>query len=349
MRRSLSWLSLLTCLLAVPAYAQQVQYLFFKYEGNHTISQYRINRVTDARADKGNLGRLRTPQGHVDLTIRPNLETALDLFLKTAVKQPGTGSLIDIQVTKLAITGSKDERRQQVNMETGIAFYKDGAMLTEYSGTAGFQASAADNELVGQKLAATILEAVKRFDSWWQKEKNETRVDNSTRFEVVLEKNPQDERLLGYEYANKLTWPDFRGAVPAGASEMALTASGLKLRFDNKTTEGNSIIRIVVTPFFNPEQSWVRTGADNNVLIHERVHYQVTLVETCKLVQALRQQQFNAKNLQPIAQKLYETTMNAIRTRQIAYDEETNHGIEREPQNRWTRMLATEMADCGCY
>lgn len=338
---------LLGCSLAT--YGQEKRLIQLPVHARMPIHHYQIVHVQDERDDAKEIGRITTPGGVAALVIPTGASAGIQAYLNARLRSSDDATRIAFHITTLRISGSVNDRIQDVEIATGFAFYKDGQRLVAYTGLATFQKSPDDRQAIAEGLARAIDSACLRFDKWWEKEQNKPRLDGATQYEVVLQDNGGGEGLYGYSMADKLTWADFRGVPPRDVQEVAMTSSGMKLNFATVAERGRTIVRMLVTPYFNPAESWVKEGASAAVLEHEKTHYKITLIHACRLVQALRNEALDAKSARSRPKVLFEQAMEEARNRQIAYDEETAHGIVPEAQRRWQEAVAKEFRDCGCF
>ena len=148
----------------------------------------------------------------------------------------------------------------------------------------------------------------------------------------------------------KLTWGDFKGEQNIESNAVAVTASGIT--FSYKVRKANSKI-IDFTPsveaHFYPEKSWVKLEqADDYILAHEQLHFDITELHVRKLkkqISALKVTQ----NLGSILDKLHQNINKELFVMQNLYDSESNNSINKEVQNRWEVFIAKELKIYEAY
>lgn len=165
----------------------------------------------------------------------------------------------------------------------------------------------------------------------------------------------------------RLVWEDFRGPVPAGATDERVAATAASLSWSNeysiawsRDTCSFSIARIDSAALFHPETSWVRPGHRTpDVLEHEQGHFDIAQIfhhqfelETARLVGASREcrgrnqraaSRFAEREVGELIGTIYDEVWRQYRAEQEAYDHETRHGIDAAAQAAWTREIAARL------
>ena len=158
-----------------------------------------------------------------------------------------------------------------------------------------------------------------------------------------------EDTLLWHENL-KLTWDDFKGEQNVESNAVAVTASGIT--FSYKVRKANSKI-IDFTPsveaHFYPQKSWVKLElADDYILAHEQLHFDITELHVRKLkkqISALKVTQ----NLGSILDKLHRNINNELSKMQNQYDSESINSINKEVQNKWEAFIAKELKIYEAY
>ena len=111
----------------------------------------------------------------------------------------------------------------------------------------------------------------------------------------------------------KLTWGDFKGDQKVESNAVAVTASGIT--FSYKVRKANSRI-IDFTPsveaHFYPEKSWVKIElADNYILAHEQLHFDITELHVRKLKKQISLLKVT-QNLGTVLDRLHQNINNEL-------------------------------------
>lgn len=145
----------------------------------------------------------------------------------------------------------------------------------------------------------------------------------------------------------KLTWDDFRGAIPHNAEEQTAAATYCGIGFEtNSISSTNTNLKIRVYNTFYINNSWARPEEMNeDVLAHEQGHFDLCELYTRKLRERMSNLKVNANTMKPTLRKIYEELQAEYRARQEAYEDETSHGVNLPQQKRWQRLVDAELAE----
>lgn len=142
----------------------------------------------------------------------------------------------------------------------------------------------------------------------------------------------------------KLTWNDFKGEQHVESNAVAVTASGIT--FSYKVRKANS--RIVdftpsVEAHFYPDKSWVKLEqADDYILAHEQLHFDITELHVRKLKKQISTLKIT-QNLGSILDKLHQNIKKELSVMQNKYDSESNNSINKEAQLKWEKFIDREL------
>jgi hypothetical protein len=157
------------------------------------------------------------------------------------------------------------------------------------------------------------------------------KVDNVKSYETKFE----------WSSTRKLTWDDFKGTPKPGQDTniAATTSCRLGLRAD---PEAN----VLVTNEFICYQSSVRPAQKKlSLLIHEQLHFDLCEIYARKL----RKELATVQNATAISANAFMKMHTLYKERQDLYDEETNHGLNQEPQALWEHNIKAELAALAAY
>lgn len=159
-----------------------------------------------------------------------------------------------------------------------------------------------------------------------------------------------NEPALSWNESYKLSWSDFKAKPNKRVSAAAVTASGITFGFSIKQTDDRVIsFQTEVNAHFYPEKSWVKPElADNHVLGHEQLHFNITELHARKF----RQQISELKTSQSIKnelRQLHKSINKDLEKMQNTYDAETNYSIYAEEQAKWGLFIAQELQKLSKY
>jgi hypothetical protein len=149
-----------------------------------------------------------------------------------------------------------------------------------------------------------------------------------------------DERYITWSSTVPLTWGDFQGRPHLHSSVGAVTMSGISLKYEG--TEGALVATVKAT--FDREESWVnRKAADDYVLKHEQLHFDITELYARKLRAALKQINPGVPKPEKVVERLFDRYSGESRTYQDLYDKETDHSRNVKQQAVWEERINREL------
>jgi len=138
---------------------------------------------------------------------------------------------------------------------------------------------------------------------------------------------------IRWQETRKLTFADFKGAVPAFSSWAATTQS--TINFSYSETNGK-LSNVIVYASFTPEKSWMRKRIPE-VLAHEQIHFDITEVFARKFYhEVMNETSFSKEKLRD----LFKSENAACEELQQQYDDETEHGTKEEMQEKWKETVS---------
>ena len=160
-----------------------------------------------------------------------------------------------------------------------------------------------------------------------------------------------------------LTWGDFLGVVDpnAPAERVAITAASIRWGYEYRIERNSGDCAYRITSVhseatFGRRDSWVRPEHRNAaVLIHEQGHFDLTQIfermfneraaeligvrNSCEGSTFEEASKFAERRAAALVQTVFDSIWQGLATAQAAYDGQTRHGIETEPQTLWTNRI----------
>lgn len=154
----------------------------------------------------------------------------------------------------------------------------------------------------------------------------------------------QDSPTLSWNHNYRLEWSDFTGKPTQQSNVVAVTASGISFSFSTKTTETRLIdYNFTVKADFYPEQSWcLKERINNNILNHERLHFDITELFARKFRQRIKNTIFTM-NISSEMERLHDAINAELEAMQNAYDVETSHSQHVDKQNEWQAKIILQL------
>lgn len=154
----------------------------------------------------------------------------------------------------------------------------------------------------------------------------------------------KDTPVISWTELYKLSWNDFQGNPDNKIRAAAITASGITFGYSIKQANGNVIdFTTKVEAHFYPEESWYKPNlADNHILGHEQLHYDITELYARKFRKEI--ESLNPNNdIRKILNKLHNKINKELDEMQNLYDSETNYSIDIDNQLRWQLYISKKL------
>ena len=147
---------------------------------------------------------------------------------------------------------------------------------------------------------------------------------------------------IRWQETRKLTFADFKGAVPDYSSWAATTQSNINFSY---AEVNGKLSNVVVYASFTPEKSWMRKRLPE-VLSHEQVHFDITELFARKFYhEVMSGVSFSKEKLRD----LFKSENSACDKFQQQYDDETEHGTKEEMQAKWKEKVSTMLQSSEPY
>ncbi|MFK2819835.1 DUF922 domain-containing protein [Flavobacteriaceae sp. LMIT009] len=154
----------------------------------------------------------------------------------------------------------------------------------------------------------------------------------------------QDEPKISWDLSYRLDWSDFRGTPRPQNNAVAVTASGITFAYSTKKTDTRLIdYRVEISADFYPEKSWcVRDRVNNNILNHERLHFDITELFARKFRKRVAETRFDL-GINKQIEFIHEEINKELEEMQNKYDAETDHSQIIEKQQEWQTYIVEEL------
>jgi len=185
-----------------------------------------------------------------------------------------------------------------------------------------------------KKLGMLLLAALLHFVSFSQEIKE---------LEVVLNPSLIDNGEMPYS-DKPITWNEFRGAPDNSCGYIAMTYSGIKIKYSYKTRRGVASARVEFCPYMDLSRSWFKKAhCGDSTLEHEQRHFDITAIVTRQFTDALKKHNFVLATFPEELKKLHQEYLQKLALMQQQYDGETSHGTISEKQASWDKKIADEV------
>ena len=332
------------------ANAQDVKTILLKQQHvSFAPKGYYISDVADDRPDNS-IGTLNEGGSSKRLVLQNGAGVSIKSFIERNVSQDKGTQPIVLHISKIDIAARKTGATSQVEGSTTFAFYAAGKRVAEYSGKGRGQVDADPADFIESFIRKAVENDLKEFDNWWAQHRGEIATADAVKVNVTIGRTTDKPNMIVYSLHRPLSIADFEGPAEGQIQEMAATYSGIGMGYTSQTQNGQVVLNVTVTPYFDRSGSWFKEeGKNARVLAHEQAHFDITGIKACELAEAIRNASFTQENYEKLMTELQKQNNKDANEEEALYDSETNHGIIEDKQIEWQNRLKQKVREIGCY
>lgn len=155
------------------------------------------------------------------------------------------------------------------------------------------------------------------------------------------EKNTKQSPFIEWSENVKLDWEDFKGEQDPEERHIAYTEYALKLRYSTDALLNNFVFKVNCN--FDRQSSWKKKGVTENLLQHEKGHFDIAEIHARLLRKQLSEiKKFDMTMRQKINIMKNQSLINCD-AQQKQYDKETEHSKNIEKQKLWEIEIKKEL------
>lgn len=156
------------------------------------------------------------------------------------------------------------------------------------------------------------------------------------------------EMEIEWSEDRKLEWADFKG-IPDVSSKYSAETSA-KIKYHTNYVSIISRPKIFTSAVFYCYESWEMPSQATSLLLrHEQGHFDLCEVYRRKLEKDFVESKLSFKNFSTRINELLNKYNTLYEEIQKQYDEATNHGLNGNKQEEWTKSIAKELSDLEKY
>ncbi|MCD6013284.1 MAG: hypothetical protein K0Q79_3146 [Flavipsychrobacter sp.] len=340
-------LLMLTCLVTFTAIGQGIKTVALKQERiAFAPVNYYIANVTDDRKDKNSIGKISKDV----LNLQGGASAAIKNFIDKGVIQNTSRQAISIHITQLDFNIKKQSYSWKTDAEVTLAFYVNDQKLIELNSKGQKEADGDPLEYVDEFIKKAIESDLKRFDTWWAQNRGKIPTMPTVEVTVNIGRTINKPNTIVYSTARPLSVADFEATPQEGGLEQAATLSGSGFQTAADVRNGQVVVNVTITPYFDRAGSWFKKGGHTQaVLAHEQAHFDITALTTCELANRIRNTTFQKTTYEQKLDEMLKESREEGRKEQARFDQETEHGTLRDKELEWEKSVRDKIATCGCY
>lgn len=317
----------------------------------YTPKEFYIINVSDDRDNTTSIGNLRdTHDKPYSINLEGGAAAAIAQYLAHNLNQDKSQQAIALHIGELHIEQKPNGMQQQISLSFGVAFYSNDTRLIEYTGTVTAHTSGNASNYAEQMIRQALEKSIKDFDSWWKKSKaNYTTGSLQITPQVIVSTATADNDIIVFS-KKPLDWSNFTGKPDNASPADAATYSGFLISLSSENKGNTANVTVTITPVFYKSRSWYKPGGKNAyALAHEQLHFNISGILACELAAEIRSRTFSYKTIRNDIEALHKKYTDMQYQLQQAYDEETEHGMKYDEQEKWQKKITERLAKTACY
>ncbi len=322
-------------------------------------TQFYVADVTDKRAVREPFARLVT-----DPTTRRTETTDLDGGLTTAIRQfyrqgfrqnqslrPVTVQIDDCQVIESVNGRGQITGKFTLAVTFGWTRDHEFIKLTTYQTGATYTRPPGEPTVLSQSLRRGLIDGIVNFNRWINSQVGSNlllaqslRVDFSDAYHPTEASND----TVFYSPNRPLTWADFQAPIPTTTRYAAQVFPTIAYEGGGRIANGELIISLKIKTYNPKSSSWAMASArDAYTLNHEQRHFDLARIAAEGFKQRIRPDSLTIEDYNSQIQYQFIESFRDMGRLQEQYDDETNHGINRDIQERWNQHIDRDLRRIG--
>ena len=346
-------LSVLIIFCALPGFAQNIRFIKVAPQNIAYAPQdfYLQSGVVDDRADKTVIGNINDNGRTQALGINKGAAACFSDIIANHIKQNRRSQPITLHITKLNFDVKKVGDVWKIEALASFTFYAGDNKLLDFNGKGQGETGDDPGTYVETFIRQTFENDLKRFDGWWDKNKGNVVTSSKVKVNVTIGSTIDVPNTIVYDPHRPLQYADFQGPPEkTSGPEMAATLSGMGFSFNSEPRDGQLVINVTITPYFDKSGSWFKEGGKTpRLLAHEQAHFDITAIKACELATTIQHTGLTAENYKAVLDRLEEKSREDSNTEENTYDDETNHGTINDKQMEWSKKVKDRIRELGCY
>lgn len=156
---------------------------------------------------------------------------------------------------------------------------------------------------------------------------------------------PAPDRYLPWQTTHPLAWDDFGGSPNFENEMMAVTLTTLNVSW--VCQEGNFLFGVAAK--FDRERSWHKESVSEDLLAHERLHFDITELFARKMRRHFALQRDACALTDEAVRADVQMLRGAWGAMERQYDAETDHSRNKWAQAKWASEVSKGLQDLEAY
>ncbi|QDH77701.1 hypothetical protein FKX85_01025 [Echinicola soli] len=316
-------------------------------------AEFFISGVQDIRVAQSSIGEIFTSSQSLrkeSLEIKDGVVKSTEGFIEGMLYTDRSKRPVVVQVQEMNVA-EKSATDGKIKGQIGLSlrFLLDGDSLVhllDYDGGARYTRSLGRYAVIGSAMEQSLGNALNYFNEWInQQAPRNIKLAQGLDLEIVDYPAAEKGDTVFYHPDRKLDWDDFKARPHTGSSYAASIFTSFAWEGDPKVEDGRVKLELVVKVFMLKSSSWARSSRkDAYGINHEQRHFDITKIVVERFKEKVRQLELGPEDYDGRIGYLYIETYREMNKMQEAYDDETDHGRNKDAQRKWNEYIDQELA-----
>jgi hypothetical protein len=167
----------------------------------------------------------------------------------------------------------------------------------------------------------------------------------------LLITNNLSAQKITWKEGQKLNWNNFKSKInnQKGKNVVAYTNCGWVYSYV-KSSNPKAPVKIEIKTIFNEHKSWKDSEKINDfILTHEQKHFDIAEIFARKLRKEVAERVKTSGDFNRLFQGIYDRVLKEYTQFQMSYDQETEHGMDKEKQEDYNVLISNELENLKNY
>jgi hypothetical protein len=260
----------------------------------------------------------------------------------------GRPVIICIEQLKLQETVlSEGSIEGRLNLKLSFSLEKDYGLepLITYPGALRYRRSPTAQITVERNLRRMIGSGLSYFDEWMKANLGSDRkLARAVKISFTDYQNKTAGDTIYYDPKRPLTWADFQSRNKPPGMYQASVMPSIGYTQDADLENGTLLVRIAVKAYVPKSACWANpTDRNDYYLNHEQRHFDIAKIIAEQFKKKVLAKKLTPDDYEGFINMQYLDSYRDMNVMQKAYDDETNHGINRFAQDTWNARIDKEL------
>ena len=252
----------------------------------------------------------------------------------------------NLSINENALTDGRVEGKLELSFSYELKTGEDmWVHLIDYNASSHYIRPLMQGNVAETSLAKALDKSMVFLEGWMDKQ-NDNNPALARKVIIAFSdyKDDNDADTVYYDLKRPLRWDDFK-AQPHNGRYAAEVIPGLGYTEKTYVAKGILNIEIAMKVFMPKSAAWVNVNSMNeNTLNHEQRHFDITEIIGKHFKKRMLAESLPVLNYDGYINMAYFDALRELDAMQKKYDNETGHGTNMPEQQKWNKLIDTELA-----